>query len=1068
MAIDTKPNLSNDKFEQQIGDVLDLSGVTKIYNSIIFENGATFIFKNNAGVGKVLTSDDFGVITLQDNIGSVIDCFNNGLTLSNGRVSLGGTLTGDTYINGNYSLNFSNQTYLNSDSGYGISGETILRTSLKSINAIFIGSNAGNDNINDDSIGIGNSTLKNTTSVGYNNVAIGNQVLFNNIDGNTNIGIGNFALYNNNNGIGNIAIGCRALYFNICGKFNTAINHNALFCNETGCRNVAIGNSALCLNKTGNNNIALGHLSMSCISGGSDNISIGSNGLRRKFSGNCNIGLGSNALFCNISGDSNIGIGVNSGYLNINGSGNVFIGTCAGYNETGSNKLHIGNNPNKSLIYGEFDNDKLCIRGSLYVSGLTNSSANHIVYYNTTTHELSYFDHTHPYVGLSGDEVVNGVKTFTSFPITPSSYPTEDYEVANKKYVDSGLNDVISENFPIGLRGNVYYINNNNTNTTEADYIVKKGLIVQTDAELIQAQGAIVTFEEIFNTWYMFAHASWHSTYLNSTYINKTVTRTATSVTGSGTTATVKLMRHGFRTGNIVTISGASPSMYNGTFTITVVDMDTFRYTTSSSTTSSPATGTISVSHTITNYQDCPIQTPRHFPASDPLNTYYPFTIDDILENNGIWGYDSVNDRIYCYANFNAATGFISMKLYNRYELTVDISSSDSDNDANGVVIAFVTDPETGFEYTLSAVRFYDLVSSIYTYAIVYNFRQNMNSNDTYDATYADSSEVVLVDGSSLVSTSGSGWNSAGGTRMYVKREDDIISVKISNQGSTIINENTLLTYDLKSNEKTRRFRGPARFGFMSASQANSFFNNLKFSGFDNYIFYDRGTYTDTYEYNESLSTWNLQSPQTVTPKEYFGVGRIVNSYLFGRLYFIEYGGTLSKLTVTSGSSNTHSITGATNLGSGNGSIFSGILNQNIQLKTLSGGTNITITSDDNYIKISSTGGNVGIPIVDLGTKSSSFDIDLSENKLYIVTLTDTGSIINVNLLNLISNYSNVNVVKMYATNNVNLSWNSDINWHMGDVLDIINANYTYILNILTLGNQMNNVYIQYSRYLTA
>jgi hypothetical protein len=39
-------------------------------------------------------------------------------------------------------------------------------------------------------------------------------------------------------------------------------------------------------------------------------------------------------------------------------------------------------------------------------------------------------------VHLDGDETINGVKTFTDFPITPSDAPSADYEVANKKYVD--------------------------------------------------------------------------------------------------------------------------------------------------------------------------------------------------------------------------------------------------------------------------------------------------------------------------------------------------------------------------------------------------------------------------------------------------------------------------------------------------------------------------------------------------------------------------------------------------------------------------------------------------------
>lgn len=46
----------------------------------------------------------------------------------------------------------------------------------------------------------------------------------------------------------------------------------------------------------------------------------------------------------------------------------------------------------------------------------------------------TYFDTL--YVALTGDQTVAGVKTFSSFPVTPSSAPTTNYQVANKKYVD--------------------------------------------------------------------------------------------------------------------------------------------------------------------------------------------------------------------------------------------------------------------------------------------------------------------------------------------------------------------------------------------------------------------------------------------------------------------------------------------------------------------------------------------------------------------------------------------------------------------------------------------------------
>ena len=41
------------------------------------------------------------------------------------------------------------------------------------------------------------------------------------------------------------------------------------------------------------------------------------------------------------------------------------------------------------------------------------------------------------YCGLTGNQTLAGIKTFSSFPITPSENPTTSYQVANKAYVDS-------------------------------------------------------------------------------------------------------------------------------------------------------------------------------------------------------------------------------------------------------------------------------------------------------------------------------------------------------------------------------------------------------------------------------------------------------------------------------------------------------------------------------------------------------------------------------------------------------------------------------------------------------
>lgn len=71
------------------------------------------------------------------------------------------------------------------------------------------------------------------------------------------------------------------------------------------------------------------------------------------------------------------------------------------------------------------------------------------VYYDTAQSKLgTYNGSTWDYVGdvdfsnyvdRTTAQSIGGIKTFTSFPVTPSSAPTADYEVANKKYIDDAV-----------------------------------------------------------------------------------------------------------------------------------------------------------------------------------------------------------------------------------------------------------------------------------------------------------------------------------------------------------------------------------------------------------------------------------------------------------------------------------------------------------------------------------------------------------------------------------------------------------------------------------------------------
>jgi hypothetical protein len=193
------------------------------------------------------------------------------------------------------------------------------------------------------------------------------------VDAANNIYSCNTSLLNLTIGVSNINLGYQALSCNTEGCDNIALGYQALSCNTTGLGNFASGKQALICNTTGSYNIGIGEWSLFCNTMGNENIALGYYSLRLNTTGTNNIVLGSQASQSN-NGSNNIVFGSSALYSNTSGDYNIVMGTCAGYNETGSNKLYIGQN-NIPLIYGEFDNERLKINGSLEV---VNGSQNYL------------------------------------------------------------------------------------------------------------------------------------------------------------------------------------------------------------------------------------------------------------------------------------------------------------------------------------------------------------------------------------------------------------------------------------------------------------------------------------------------------------------------------------------------------------------------------------------------------------------------------------------------------------------------------------------------------------------
>jgi hypothetical protein len=173
-----------------------------------------------------------------------IQTANNGLTKVGTNVVLGGVLTGNTTLSGNYTLNISGNAKINTTSGYQISGTTILKTTSSDINSIYIGNGGG--------IFSGNT--------GFFNVGIGYQSLYSNGIGEINSGIGYRSLYSNVSGCRNIGIGFISLCNNTIGSCNIAIGEGAGGDNITGSSNIFIGGCAgVGVGQTGSNQLYIGN-----------------------------------------------------------------------------------------------------------------------------------------------------------------------------------------------------------------------------------------------------------------------------------------------------------------------------------------------------------------------------------------------------------------------------------------------------------------------------------------------------------------------------------------------------------------------------------------------------------------------------------------------------------------------------------------------------------------------------------------------------------------------------------------------------------------------------------------
>lgn len=187
------------------------------------------------------------------------------------------------------------------------------------------------------------------------------------------------------------------------------------------------------------------------------------------------------------------------------------------------------------------------------------------------------------------------------------------------------------------------------------------------------------------------------------------------------------------------------------------------------------------------------------------------------------WYYDSDLLSFVQPQNTTTFTGFVSTVRYRTYTHRARLTSTGSDNDGIGLVIAYVTDEE-GVPHTLSVIVNKGGEGHVggYYYALVYNkslpgqevlFRKGNRENGTIPGNH----------------TTGN-WNGASIT-VEVNKVGAIITCATSDYNSTEINQDTLIEIDLDNYEWGHLFRGKVQYGYCAQSQASSYYQDIYFYG---------------------------------------------------------------------------------------------------------------------------------------------------------------------------------------------------------------------------------------------
>lgn len=186
------------------------------------------------------------------------------------------------------------------------------------------------------------------------------------------------------------------------------------------------------------------------------------------------------------------------------------------------------------------------------------------------------------------------------------------------------------------------------------------------------------------------------------------------------------------------------------------------------------------------------------------------------------WYFDSARDTFVQPLNTSTFNGFVSTVKYRTYTHTARLISTDSDDDINGLIIAYAED-DLGHPHTLSCIVSKGYNGNNHYYQVIYDYR-------------LPDEQVIASSGNlggiPLNASLYRGWASCpNGITMQVQKTGTFVSCTVSNWNETTLNYNTTISFDILDYPWASYFEGKIQYGYCNQSQAKSSFIDIFFDG---------------------------------------------------------------------------------------------------------------------------------------------------------------------------------------------------------------------------------------------